>query len=127
MKQPTDCLMILNPHLVDFVDRERLSCTFTMRHNQFQMSVTIEICSYSSWKAIKITLQKRKQPLITAFLMPWKYSCVNSLCTNDYELKRLRKHISQMELYYHLVVGCAVTKYNMKQLLQSLLSQLYLE
>lgn len=46
-----------NTHQVDFVDRERLCCTFTMRHQQFQTPITIKVCGYSSCRAITVMMQ----------------------------------------------------------------------
>lgn len=49
------CLTIT--HLVDFVDRERLCCTFTVRHQQFQAPIPIKVCGYRSWRFITVMMR----------------------------------------------------------------------
>ena len=48
---------LTNSHLVDFVDRERLRCTFTVRYEQLQAAVAVEVCGHSSCRSITVMMQ----------------------------------------------------------------------
>lgn len=54
---PTPFRRLPNTHLDDFVDGERLCCTFPVRHQQLQTPVTIKVCGYSTWRAITLMMQ----------------------------------------------------------------------
>ena len=51
------CRGLPNTHLDDSVDRERLCCTFPVRHQQLQTPVTVKVCGYSTWRAITLMMQ----------------------------------------------------------------------
>lgn len=48
---------LTNSHLVDFVDGERLCCTFTVRYQQLQTAVAVKVCGYSSCRCITVMMQ----------------------------------------------------------------------
>lgn len=50
-----------NTHLIDFVDRERLCCTLTVRHQQFQAAVAVKVRGDGPWRSITVIKQRTYQ------------------------------------------------------------------
>lgn len=52
---------VKNTHKIDFVNRKRLCCTFTMWYQQLQAPIAIEVCGYSSCRSITVWSKEKLQ------------------------------------------------------------------